>query len=145
MPPRQLMVFRIGCIATLLTAAVHLVAHVSGGLKPGNDTETKVLELATSYKFALPGGAHRSLMDFDAGYSLSFAMLIGTMGVTGLVVLKRGREDRQLMLGVARTFALASFVLSIIALTHFFIVPAMCLVLMWVCFAISSVASPEST
>src|SRR5262245_3324929 len=142
MPPRQLAVFRIGCVATLLTVALHLVGHVSGGLRPENETEAKALDLATNYKFALPGGAHRSLMDFADGYSLSFAMLLATIAVTGLVVAKRGHDDGRLMLAVAAPFAIGSSVLTVIGLTHFFIIPAMWFALMATCFAVASVASP---
>ena len=143
MPWRQVMVFRIGCIATLLCAVLHMIGHISGGPAPANDTEVKLLDLANSYKFSLPGGAHRSVMDFQNGYSLSFAMLLGTIGATGLIVARRGQQDVPLMLAVARTFAVGSVVLTVIGLTHFFIVPAMCFALMAVCFAIASVASPR--
>jgi hypothetical protein len=142
MPFRQLLVFKIGCYATLLTVAMHMFGHVVGGFQPENEAEAKVIDLATNYKFALPGGAERSLMDLTNGYSLTFAMLLATVAATGLVIAKRGREDGRLMLAVARTFAIGSAVLTVIALTNFFIIPAMCLALMTVCFAIASVASP---
>jgi hypothetical protein len=143
MPPRQLLVFRIGCVATLLCAVLHLVGHISGGPPAANDTEVKLLDLASSYKFSLPGGVHRSIMDFQNGYSLSFAMLLGTIGATGIIVAKRGQQDLLLILAVARQFAVASTLLTVIALTHFFIIPSMCFALMAVCFAIASVAPPE--
>ena len=142
MPHRQLLVFKIGCFATLFCAALHLVGHISAGPKPVNETEVRVLDLATNYKFALPGGVSRSIMDFQNGYSLSFAMLLATLGGIGMSVAKRSGQDALLMRAVARALGLASAVLTVIALTHFFIVPAMCFAMMAVCFAIASVASP---
>lgn len=145
MPRRQLMVFRIGCIAALLTAALHMAGHLAGPPPPANDSERQLLDLATNYKFLWPGGASRSLLDFQSGFSLTFATLLATIGGVGLVVMKRGSSDPLLMLGVARVFALGSAVLLVISLTYFFIIPTTCIALVAVCFAISSVAAPDGT
>jgi len=145
MPHRQVMVFRIGCIAALLTAAVHMVFHLMGPQAPANDTEQQLLDLMTNYKFLLPGGASRSLLEFQTGFSLVFALFLATMGGAGLVVQKRAANDPPLALAVARVFALSSAILLVISLTHFFIIPTICIALVAVCFAIASVAAPEGT
>jgi hypothetical protein len=143
MPRRQEMVFRIGCIAALLTAALHMVGHLLGPQAPANDTERQLLDLMTSYRFALPGGASRSILEFQTGFSLVFALFLATVGGVGLVVRQRASHDPALALAVARVFALSMAVLLVISLTHFFIIPTICIALVAVCFAIASVSAPE--
>jgi hypothetical protein len=143
MPRRQEMVFRIGCIAALLTAALHMVGHLSGPSAPANATERQLLDLMTSYRFPFPGGAHRSLLEFQTGFSLVFALFLATVGGAGLVVRRRAAEDPALVLAVSRVFAMSMAVLLVISLTHFFIIPTMCIALVAVCFAIASVAAPD--
>lgn len=144
MPARQLLVFKIGCIAALLTAMLHMAGHLSGPSAPMNETEVKLMDLATNYKVTFPGGAQRSLMDLQAGFSLSFAVFLATISGTGLVVKRRASGDAVLMLAVARAFAGAGLVLLAISLTYFFIIPTMCIAFVTVCFAIASVASPAA-
>ena len=55
----------------------------------------------------------------------------------------RGSPIRPWSLAVARVFALSAAVLLVISLTHFFIIPTICIALVAVCFAIASVAAPE--
>ena len=144
MPARQLLIFKIGCIAAIVTALLHLVGHVSGTPPPSNETEAKLMDLAMNYKATLPGGAQRSLMDLQIGFSLSYALFLAMIGGAGLVVRRRASGDPLLMLAVARTFAGGGAVLLAISLTYFFIIPTMCIAFVTVCFAIASVASPEA-
>ena len=144
MPPRQLWIFKFGCWAALATAVIHLAGHLAGPQAPVNDTERQLVELATAYRFALPGGAERSLMDFMNGYSLTYALLVATIGGVGLVVEKRGRDDVTLMSGVARMFAVCTVVLLGISLSKFFIVPTLCIAVMAVCFLVASVEAPKT-
>jgi hypothetical protein len=144
MPARQLLVFKIGCIAAILTAMLHMAGHLAGPTPPANETEVKLLDLATSYKMPLPGGAQRSLMDFQTGFSLTYAVFLAMVGGAGLVVRRRASGDPLLMLAVARVFAGGGAVLVAISLTYFFIIPTICVAFMTVCFAIASVASPEA-
>jgi hypothetical protein len=143
MPPRQLWFFRFGCWATIVTAAVHLVGHVMPPPTAVNDTERQIRELASTYRFAWPGGAHRTLADFQDGFSLMFALLLVGMGCMGLVVAKRGRDDVALMSGTARTLAVTSVALMIVSLIKFFIVPTMFLAVMATCFLVASVEAPS--
>ena len=139
MPPRQVFLFKFGCWAAFATAALHLVGHVTGPAAPVNDTERQLAELATTYRYALPGGAERSLMDFLNGFSLMFSLFLATLGALGLVIAKRGRDDEVLIKTAARLLAGVSAVLVVISMTHFFIIPSMCLALMAVSFACASV------
>ncbi len=142
MPHRQLTIFTIGCWVAIITAAVHLVGQVSGPTPPANDTERQLLELATNYRMAMPGGDERSLMDFLNGFSLSFSVSLALIGGLGLVVRKRGRDDGPLMLAVARAIAGAGVVLVVISLTYWFIIPSLMLALMTFCFLFAAVQPP---
>jgi hypothetical protein len=142
MPPRQAWLFRFGCWATIGTAILHVAAHLGGPQAPTNDTERQLLELATTYRYTMPGGAERSLMDLTNGLSLTMALLLATMGAVGLIVQKRARHDTTLMLAVARTMTVSSAALLAISLTNFFIVPTLCIAVMVVCFFVASVEAP---
>lgn len=142
MPRRQLAVLKIGCYLAFLSAALHMAGHLMGPQPPANDTERQLLDLMTTYRFAMPGGSTRSMMEFMNGFSLALALFLSTMGGVGVIVAKRAAEDQVLMLGIARTLAAASAVLLVISLTHFFIVPTICLAACAVCFAMASVRAP---
>ena len=143
MPPRQVWLFQFGCWTALFTAIVYLVGHIVGPPAPVNDTERQLMDLATNYRFALPGGADRSLMDVLNGFSLIFALMLATIGSAGLVVRKRGHEDAALMMGVARAFTVSSSVLLAVSLTNFFIVPTLFIAAMTTCFFCASVQAPQ--
>ena len=143
MPFRQLLVFRIGCIAAVMTAVVHLAGHVAGPPPPGNDIEHELTRLATTYAYALPGGANRTLMDLVDGYSLTFTVLLSVVGGVGYIVQKRSGADAVLMTSVARALAGACAVLLVISLTYFFIVPTIFIALVTVCFGLASVRAPH--
>jgi hypothetical protein len=142
MSPRQLFIFRVGCWSALATAAVHMIGEVQGLGSPANDVERQLMNLSTSYHFALPGGASRSLMDLFNGFSLMFALLLATIGAIGLMVHKRARQDTLLMLGVARTLAVSCGVMLVVSMTNFFIIPTMFIALITTCFALASVQPP---
>jgi hypothetical protein len=142
-PFRQLLVFRLGCIAAVLTAVVHLAGHVAGPAAPANDVERDIARLATTYGYEFPGGTRRTLMDLVDGFSLTFSVLLSAVGGVGFIVQKRGRADAVLMTSVARVLAGACVVLLVVSLTHFFIVPTIFIALVAVCFAMASVRAPD--
>jgi len=137
---RQLTLFTIGCWMAVATGVFHLVGQLIGPLTPANDTERTLTELATTYKFALPGG-QRSLMQLMNGFSLSFALFFALLGGAGLIVAKRGRQDATLMTAFVRTYAAGLIVLLVISITYWFIVPTALIAATAVCFAIASVGS----
>lgn len=142
MPSRQLWLFKFGCWAALVSAAMHLVGHVLGPQAPINDIERQLAQLATEYRTVMPGGSHRSMMDLLNGLSLMFSLMLATIGSVGLIVEKRGRTDPTLMLAVARAFTVATTAVLIISLTHFFIVPTLFIAVLVVCFFCASVQAP---
>ena len=141
MADRQVLLFRIGCWAAILTAAVHMAGHLAGPQAPANETEQQLLDVAGSYQFALPGGGRRALLDFLNGFSLSFIVLLATLGGIGLMVAKRGRGD-VLLTGVARLLAAGSVGLLVISFTHWFIVPTIFIAFFTLCFVLAAVPKP---
>ena len=134
MSGRQVWLFKAGCWAALVTAAVHLIGHLSGPPPPANDTERELFRLYESYRFALPGGATRTLADFMRGFSLLFAVFFATLGGVSLLVVRRCARDGPLMAMLMR-LVLASCVTALaISLTHFFVVPTLMIAVVAVCF-----------
>jgi hypothetical protein len=142
MAPRQVWLFKLGCWVAFVTAGVHLTGHVVGPTAPANETERQLTELATTYKFLMPGGWERSLMDFVNGFSLTFSLFLATIGGLGLMVVKRGQGDPVLLMATARTLAVSSLVLLVINLVYFFLIPAAFILVMALCFLLASVSPP---
>lgn len=140
MPPRQVWIFKFACWVCFASAALHMVGHIMGPPAPVNSTEKQLFDLAGSYYFRMPGGAERSMLDFQRGFSLAFSVMFAAFGAVGLIVQKRGQADAVLVRAVARALALSGLVLLVISLTHFFIVPTLFIALMTVSFAVASVS-----
>ena len=141
MQKRQLLLFRIGCWAALVTAAVHLFGHITAPQTATNEVEEQLLQLASSYQFELPGGGRRALMDFVNGFSLSVPVFLATLAGCGLMIAKRG--DTLLIRAAARVFAAGSIALLVISLTHWFIIPTIFIAFFTLCFVLASVPQPE--
>ena len=142
MQKRQLLLFRIGCWAALVTAAVHLYGHIAGPQPAANEIEEQIIQTASSYQFELPGGGRRALMDFLNGFSLSFPVFLATIAGAGLMVAKRG--DVLLVQAVARVFAAGSVALLVVSLTHWFIIPTIFITFFAICFVLASVPQPAA-
>lgn len=122
---RQQRFFKFGCWAAAITAAVHLVGFVSGGLQPSNETEQALLDTARNYQFPLPGGTRRSLMDITDGFSLAFSLFMATIAGLGFLIARRGVDDPILMTAATRTVAAFSLVLFVISLWYWFLIPTL--------------------
>jgi len=122
---RQLRFFKFGCWAAAMTAVVHMVGFVSGGLQPANEVEQALLDTARNYQFPLPGGTRRSLMDITDGFSLSFALFLATIAGLGFLIARRGVGDPVLMTSATRTLAAFSLVLFVISLWYWFLIPTL--------------------
>ena len=143
MPNRQRLVFTIGCYLAFLTAALHMVGHLSGPQAPTNETERQLLELATTYAFPMPAGQTRTMMNFTNGFSLVFSLMLALSGGLGLIVMRRS-DDLTLLLSTARALAGAYVVMLAISLTYFFIIPTICIAAIALCFSMASVRPPAS-
>ena len=144
MRDRQLLFFKLGCWATAVTAAVHMIAVLSGPPPPTNETEQVLLDMASSYQFPLPGGGRRSLLEFMDGFSLSFSLFLATIGGVGMLVARRGVQDPVLMTAVTRALAGFSVVLLVVSLTHFFLIPTLFIAAMAVGFVLAALQKPAS-
>ena len=142
MQKRQLLLFRIGCWALIITAAVHLFGHIAGPQTAANEIEEEILQKAASYQFELPGGGRRALMDLMDGFSLSFPVFLATLAATGLMIAKRG--DTMLIQAGARVFAAGSVAILVISLTHWFIIPTIFIAFFTLCFVLASVPQPDA-
>jgi hypothetical protein len=140
---RQLVVFRIGCWAAILTAALYTFWHVQGPAAPQSEDHRILMDTAEALQFELPGGGSRSLMEFMRGYGLALILFLVVMGGTGLIVAKRGRSDEVLMTAVARVFAVGSAALLVVSLTHWYIIPTICITFFTLCFAMAAVQRPQ--
>ncbi|HEY7474049.1 MAG TPA: hypothetical protein VH679_03495 [Vicinamibacterales bacterium] len=136
---RQLRLFKFGCWSAAITAAVHLLAFVSGGLQPENETEQALLDTARNYQFPLPGGTRRSLMDLMDGFSLSFALFLGTIAGVGFLIARRGVQDPIFMTAATRSLAAFSLVLFVISLWYWFLIPTLFVASMALGFVLAAV------
>ena len=57
MQKRQLLLFRIGCWAAIITAAVHLFGHLAAPQTPANEIEEQLLQAATATSSNCPAAA----------------------------------------------------------------------------------------
>jgi magnesium-transporting ATPase (P-type) len=137
---RQLRFFKFGCWAAAITAVVHLVGFVSGGLQPANDTEQALLDTARNYQFPLPGGTRRSLMEITDGFSLSFALFLATIAGLGFLIARRGADDPVLMTSATRTLAAFSLVLFVISLWYWFLIPTLFIAMVALGFVLAAVS-----
>ena len=141
MSPRQLLFLKIGCWLAFLTGAMHLYGQIAGGgLQGANDDERAALLTLTTFRFELPGGTQRTILEFVEGFGLLWVLQLATLGGVGLVVAKRARADATLTSAVVRIFALVSLVMLGICVSHFFIIPSLFIALMTVSFAVASVS-----
>jgi hypothetical protein len=126
--------FKAGCWAALVTAVVHLMGHVAGPQPPANETERQLLALYEGYRFALPGGAKRSLAEFMSGFSLTFSVFLAMLGGLNLLVVRRAADDAALMQVLTRLDVACGVTMVAIGLTHFFIIPTTFLGIVTLCF-----------
>ena len=137
---RQLRFFKFGCWAAAMTAVVHMVGFVSGGLQPANEIEQALLDTARNYQFPLPGGTRRSLMDSTDGFSLAFSLFMATIAGLGFLIARRGAGDPVLMTSATRTLAAFSLVLFVISLWYWFLIPTLFIATMALGFVLAAVS-----
>jgi hypothetical protein len=139
--------FKIGCYLAFFTAALHTFgAHVVPAISPlipANDTERQLMDLATNYRFSLPGAA-RSMKELTDGFSLAYSMLFALTGGLGLIVFRRSASDPLLLTATARALAGGYLVLLAISLTYFFLIPTACTGAIALAFTIAAVSKPTA-
>jgi hypothetical protein len=142
MPGRQLWIFKFACWTTFLAAALDLAGYFSGLPEPANEMERQLAQLGSTYQFALPGGALRTLLDLGSGLTLAVAVLLVTIGGMGLAAARTAPDNAPLMRVTARIAALGSLLLLVISMTHLFIVPTVFIALSTISYAVAAVRAP---
>src|SRR4026207_266813 len=79
--------FTAGCVVLILTGLVHLLGHYQLVTNPGEtDHDRQLLALMRANPQDMGLGMMRTMFDFLAGFSLTFAALPTGMGLAGFVV-----------------------------------------------------------
>ena len=138
-PPRQVWLFQLGCWLAFATAAVHLAGHL---VAAGTVSVTSLMDGTErpAYLILVPGQDIPTPREVADGLSLAVALLLGTLGATGLVVHRRAQEDSVLLRGVARAYALGGTVLLIVSIMNFFSLQTFFVATMALCFALAAVS-----
>ena len=126
--------FRIGCIALLLTACLHMVGHFHGATAT-NDTEKQLLDMMTNYKMNI-GSDVITMMGLQKGFSLLFTVLLVWPGALGLYLAKT--VTTQALRNVNFMYAGAMITETIISQIYFFIVPTACVAIATLFFVIAA-------
>jgi len=132
MSRRQRIFFSFACWVALLTAGLHMLAHVQGAPAPANDTEATLHKLMSSYEIDA-GGTRLTIEKLMNGFSLAFSLFLAWIGALGLLALRRG--DPKLVRGVALLDSVLAAALLVISAAHFPLPPTACIAVMWVGFA----------
>lgn len=115
---------RTGSIVLLLLAAMHLAAQLAGDPPNANETETRLFELARSYKFHMTG-LDRSLMDFQDGFSLSYTVMAAGLAVLNLILVSPAAATPRWVLRRVTLVDAAVLALLLGLAIRYFIVPPM--------------------
>ena len=110
--------FRLSSYILVVTSGLHLVGHFSARPAPTDETGRVLLELMETYRLDY-FGLQRTMMDFMAGYSLSFAGFALFLGLLNLAIVRFHPRDRQFLQTVILLNILFSSVQLIIAARYF--------------------------
>ena len=113
--------FKVGSYILLATTFIHLMGHFQERL-PLNETEKQLFELAQNYKFDIMGSA-RSLMDFQNGFSLFFALFCLFISVLNLYIAARMADRADVIRGILKINIIGMAMASGICAVYFFAAP----------------------
>jgi hypothetical protein len=99
----------------------------------------------TTYHKDFGAGFSRTEMDFQLGFSLSFALFLLWLGLMSLLALRRGAADEVWFGRVALLNAVLSAVLLAISLKYFFLPPIVCVAVIFLAFAAAAAPEPRPT
>jgi len=125
--------FATGAVLLIVIGLVHSLSLIKGPV-PSNETERQLLDLMSSYKFALMGSM-RSMQDLMTGFSIAF--MLAALGL-GAVDFALRRERAQLLKRVALLNALWLAALTGVSLRYFFAAPTSFLAVALVIFLLAS-------
>lgn len=124
--------FVAGGVWLVLIGLVHALSLI-GKQVPANDTERRLLELMTNYRFDLMGSM-RSMGELLRGFSVSFMLAALFIGALDLV-LSREREGLLKRVALVNVIWLAA--MTAVALRYFFVLPTSFLAIALVLFALA--------
>lgn len=139
MPARQVWLFQMGSWTALLVAALHAVVHVVGRADLSPHAQAGLTLLPPRFAFAVPGGAAPTFVGELHALSLAFALWFLTIGVAGLVVVRRYDFTPRLLRGVAGAFALGTGLMLVASLVLAFSLQTFLLALVPLCFGLAAV------
>jgi hypothetical protein len=131
--------FAAGAVFLLVLGAVHSLS-LFGKPVPANDTERRLFDLMSNYKFNVMGSL-RSMDNFLRGFSISFMLAALAFGALDLVLC---RERSGLLKRVALVNAVWLAVMVAVALRYFFVVPTSFLVIAQLIFGLTWLMLPAS-
>lgn len=130
---------RIGSWISILTGAIHLLAHFKG-VQPTSDAERTMLDLMTRLRFDA-GGVERTMMDIFGGLSLSFSTLFFLMGFHGLRLARA--QDAGVRREAAFAYATTAAVLTGLGLLYFPTPPTVLAAAIGVAYAVAAVRAGD--
>ena len=142
MVPRQVWLFGVGCWTALITAVLHVAAHVAS---PGTGTVagTLVDGLRPTHVWTVPGLRQPTFTSVIDAFSLMVAVLLATIGAAGLAVLKSASDDFVTARTVSRVFAIGTAATLLTSVALAFSIETFFLAVVALCFGLCSVA-PEA-
>ena len=134
--------FTAGCVVLILTGLVHLLGHYQLVTNPGEtDHDRQLLALMRANPQDMGLGMMRTMFDFLAGFSLSFAALPIGMGLAGFVVRRHAATAPGLLGQIAIVYAITWGVMLAIGLVYFFSVPDAFIAVVFLLFAASALTA----
>ncbi len=138
----QRILFRAGAVACLLTAALHLAAHLQGQPPPRDETEATLQRLMAEYRMDILG-VSITMRELMSGFSLCYALFLVWLGVVGLLLVRAaGRETW--MRGIAAVFALGAVALLAVSYRYFPLPPTVCAAVIVLGFAGANIPGGKS-
>jgi len=131
--------FKTGAMWLVLLGLVHGISLLQKPA-PVNDTERKLLDLMTGYKFNLLG-SFRSMDNLLRGFSITF--MLGAL-VTGALALLLSGERAALLKRVALVNTIWLILVLAVSLHYFFIIPTSFLAVALLLFALAWLKLPSS-
>jgi hypothetical protein len=139
MPARQVGLFQLGCWVAFVVAGLHVVAHVVGGQGASPHAVAGMHMLPPDYVVIIPGLGQPTYLGIVDALSLTYALLLATIGAAGLAVVRHGRNDPKLLRGVAGVFAIGTGMALVTSVVLSFSLQTFVLAIVAICFGLAAV------
>lgn len=139
LPARQVWLFQLGCWVAIAGAALHLAIHVIGGRSLSPHAQAGMSMMAPDYVILVPGLRQPTYLGIVDALSLSYALLLATVGAGGLAVARHGRYEPTLLRGVAGAFAVGTGLSLVVSVALSFGLMTFVLAVAAMCFGLAAV------